>query len=60
MTIDGNSCAVSGDLGLWQRFALKPKPSILRRVFENKTTTTTKTTATNFPCQILQLKNNIN
>ena len=30
-TIDGNSCAVSGDLGLWRRFALKPKPSILRR-----------------------------
>ena len=30
MMIDGNSCAVSGDLGLWRRFALKLKPSILR------------------------------
>ena len=33
MTIDGNSCPVSGDLGLWRRFALKPKSSILRRGF---------------------------
>ena len=33
MTINGNSCAVSGDLGLRRTFALKPKPSILRRGF---------------------------
>ena len=33
MTIDGNSCAVSGNLGLRRTFALKPKPSILRRDF---------------------------